>query len=70
MPRVVVPFVKVTVPVGAGTPEAPVTVAVKVTPDPTATELAEVARAVVVAPTATVTWTTPEVDPVFLLSPP
>lgn len=64
------PFRKVTVPVGAGTPEAPVTVAVKVTLDPTAMEFAEAVRAVVVEPSVTVTVTTLEVDPGLWVSPP
>jgi len=64
------PFIKVTVPVGAGTPEAPVTVAVKVTLDPTATEDAEAVKAVVVDPSVTLTVTVLDVDAVFLASPP
>ncbi len=69
VPRVVVPFMKLTVPVGAGTPEAPVTVAVKVTLDPTAIEVAEAVNAVDVAPDVTVTVRALEADPVFLASP-
>lgn len=70
VPRVVAPFMKVTVPVGAGTPEVPVTVAVKVTLDPTAMEVSEAVRAVVVDPSVTVTVTALEVDPVLPASPP
>jgi hypothetical protein len=70
VPRVVAPFVNVTVPVGVGTPEAPVTVAVKVTLDPTAMEVGEAVKAVVVYPSVTVTVTALEVDPAFLASPP
>jgi hypothetical protein len=62
---VVVPFLKVTVPVGAGTPEAPVTVAVKVTLEPTAMEVAEAVNAVVVVASETVTVTALETDAVF-----
>jgi len=64
------PFRKVTVPVGGGTPEVPVTVAVKVTLDPTAMEVAEAVSAVVVDPSVTFTVMALEVDPVFLVSPP
>jgi hypothetical protein len=60
---------KVTVPVGIGTPEAPVTVAVKVTLDPTAREDAEAVNAVVEDPSVTVTVTEVEADAVFLASP-
>jgi hypothetical protein len=63
------PFINVTVPVGAGTPEAPVTVAVKVTLEPTAIEDAEAVSAVVVAPRVTVTVTEVDADATFLLSP-
>ena len=63
------PFAKATVPVGVGTPEVPVTVAVKVTLDPTAMEVAEAVRAVVVDPSVTFTVMALEVDPVFLVSP-
>ena len=56
---------KVTVPVGAGTPEAPVTVAVKVTLEPTAMEVAEAVNAVVVVASETVTVTALETDAVF-----
>lgn len=70
VPRVVAPFKKVTVPVGAGTPEAPVTVAVKVTLDPTAMEFAEAVRAVVVEPSVTLTIKVVEVDPGLWASPP
>jgi hypothetical protein len=61
---------KVTVPVAAGTPVAPVTVAVKVTLDPTAREVGEAVNAVVVDPSVTVTVTALEADPAFLASPP
>jgi hypothetical protein len=64
VPRVVVPFLKVTVPVGAGTPEVPVTVAVKVTLEPIAIEVAEAVSAVVVDPSVTLTVTALEVEPV------
>ena len=64
------PFMKVTVPVGAGTPEVPVTVAVKVTLDPTARVAAEAVNAVVVDPSVTLTVTALEMDAVFLASPP
>jgi hypothetical protein len=60
---------KVTVPVGIGTPEAPVTVAVKVTLDPAAREDAEAVNAVVEDPSVTVTVTAVEADAVFLASP-
>jgi hypothetical protein len=60
------PFLKVTVPVG----EAPVTFAVKVTLDPTANEVGEAVRAVVVDPAVTVTVAALEVEPVFRASPP
>ncbi len=60
---------KVTFPVGAGTPEAPVTVAVKVTLVPTARDVAEAVSAVVVAPRVTVTVTVLEAEARFLLSP-
>jgi len=70
VPRVVAPFLKVTVPVGAGTPEAPVTVAVKVTLEPTAREAAEAVNAVVVEPSVTVSVMVLEVDAMFLASPP
>lgn len=66
----VVPSTKVTVPVGAGTPDAPVTVAVKVTLDPTTMEVAEAVSAVAVDPAVTFTVMVEEVDPVFLASPP
>jgi hypothetical protein len=55
--------------VGIGTPEAPVTVAVKVTLDPTAREDAEAVNAVVEDPSVTVTVTAVEADAVFLASP-
>lgn len=64
------PFAKVTVPVGAATPEVPVTVAVKVTLDPTTREVADAVNAVVVDPSVTFTVTALEADPVFLVSPP
>ena len=70
VPRVVAPFLKVTVPVGAGTLEVPVTVAVKVTLDPTAREAAEAVNAVVVDPRVTLTVRALEMDPVFVVSPP
>ena len=60
---------KVTAPVDAGTPEVPVTVAVKVMLDPTAIEAAEAVIAVVVEPRVTLTVTAGEVDAVFLASP-
>jgi len=69
VPSAVVPFMKVTVPVGAGTPEVPVTVAVKVTLDPTAMEDAEAVKAVVVDPAVTLTVRVLDVDAVFLGSP-
>lgn len=69
MPRLVVPFMKVTAPVGAGTPDAPVTVAVKVTLEPTAMEADEAANAVLVAPRVTVTDTEVEAEARFLVSP-
>ena len=65
----VVPSLNVTVPVGVGAPDAPVTVAVKVTLDPAAMEVAEAVKAVVVDPAVTVTVTEPETDATFLLSP-
>jgi len=49
MPIVVAPSLKVTVPVGAGVPEVPVTVAVKVKLVPTTVVAAEDASFVVVA---------------------
>jgi hypothetical protein len=61
---------KVAVPVGAGTPDVPVTVAVKVTLDPTAIEVADAVNAVVVDPSVTVTVTALDMDPVFAASPP
>ena len=70
MPRTVAPFMKVTVPVGTGTPVAPVTVAVKVTLAPTAMEFAEAVNAVVVEPRATLTVRALEVDAGFWASPP
>jgi hypothetical protein len=60
----------VTVPVGVGVPDVPVTVAVKVTLFPTAMEVAEAANAVVVDPSATFTVRALEVDAMFLVSPP
>jgi hypothetical protein len=69
VPRVVAPFVKVMVPVGVGTPVVPVTVAVKVTLEPTAREAAEAVNAVVVDPNVTITVTALEADPAFLASP-
>lgn len=66
----VAPSTKVTVPVGAGTPEVPVTVAVKVTLDPTAREVGEAVKAVDVDPRVTFTIRAFEVDPRFLVSPP
>jgi hypothetical protein len=65
-----VPFLNVTLPVGAGTPEAPVTVAVKVTLESTAIEVAEAVSAVVVAPKVTVTISEVDTEATFLLSPP
>lgn len=65
----VVPFMKVTAPVGAGTPAVPVTVAVKVTLEPTASEVGEAVSVVVVAPTVTATATAPDVEAVFRVSP-
>jgi len=44
-------------------------VAVKVTLDPAAMEVAEAVKAVVVDPAVTVTVTEPETDATFLLSP-
>lgn len=66
VPRVVAPFLNVTVPVGAD----PVTVAVNVMLDPTAIEDAEAVRAVVVDPVVTTTATELEVEAVFRASPP
>lgn len=51
VPRLVVPFRNVTWPVGSGVPEVPVTVAVRVTLDPT-TLVAGAVRTVVVPVTA------------------
>ena len=65
----VVPSLKVTVPVGFGAPDVPVTVAVKVTLFAAAIEAAEAVRAVVVTPSVTFTVTAPEVDARFLASP-
>jgi hypothetical protein len=65
-----VPFLNITLPVGAGTPEAPVTVAVKVTLESTAIEVAEAVSAVVVAPKVTVTISEVDTEATFLLSPP
>jgi hypothetical protein len=70
VPRVVVPLRKVTAPVGVGAPDVPVTVAVKVTLDPAAMEVADAVNEVVVDPTTTLTVTALEVDAVFLVSPP
>ena len=61
---------KVTVPVGVGVPDVPVTVAVKVTLFPTAMEVAEAVNAVVVDPSVTFTVRALEADPMFLVSPP
>ena len=58
---------KATVPVGL---EPPVTVAVKVTLEPTAREAAEAVNAVVVEPSVTVSVMVLEVDAMFLASPP
>ena len=58
---------KVTVPVGV--PDGPVTVAVKVTLLPTATEVDEAVNAVVVVPRVTFTVTALEVDPELSASP-
>jgi hypothetical protein len=69
VPSVVVPSLKVTVPVGVRAPEVPVTVAVKVTLFPTATEVAEAVKAVFVDPSVTFTVTALEAEPVFLASP-
>jgi hypothetical protein len=66
VPRVVEPFLKVTVPVG----EVPVTFAVKVTLDPTANEVGEAVRAVVVDPAVMTTVTELEVEAIFRASPP
>jgi hypothetical protein len=63
VPSVVAPFRKVTVPVGVGTPETPVTVAVNVTLEPTAMETEEAVNAVVVDPSVMVTVTALEVEP-------
>ena len=68
-PSVDAPLLNVTVPVGAGTPEVPVTVAVKVMLDPTAIEVAEAVNAVVVDPGVTLTVMALDADPVFLESP-
>jgi hypothetical protein len=59
----------VTVPVGAGTPDAPVTVAVKVTLDPTTMESEEAVNAVFVDPVVTFTVRAFEVNPRFRVSP-
>jgi hypothetical protein len=59
----------VTVPVGAGTPVDPVTVAVKVTLDPTTMESEEAVNAVFVDPVVTFTVRAFEVEPMFRASP-
>ena len=64
------PSLKVTVPVGVGAPDGPVTVAVKVTLEPAAMDVAEAANLVVVDPSVTSTVTALEVEPVLLASPP
>ena len=69
VPRVVAPFLKVTVPVGVGTPEFPVTFAVNVTADPTAIEDADAVNAVVVDPAVITTVTELDVDAIFRESP-
>ena len=68
-PSVEAPLLNVTMPVGAGTPEVPVTVAVKVMLDPTAIEVGEAVNAVVVDPSVTLTVRAVDADPVFLESP-
>ena len=68
-PSVVAPSMKVTMPVGAGPPVTPATVAVKVTPDPTTIEDDEAVKAVVVDPAVTVTVRALELEARFLESP-
>ena len=70
VPSEFAPSLKVTVPVGVGTPVVPVTVAVKVTLEPTGMEDAEAVRAVVVESTVTVTVRVFETDARLLESPP
>lgn len=70
VPREFAPSLKVTVPVGVGTPVDPVTVAVKVTLEPTVMEDAEAVRAVVVESTVTITVRVLETDARLLESPP
>lgn len=68
--RVVVPSLKVTVPVGAFAPEPPVTVAVNVTLAPTITEGAEAVSVVVLDAAVTVTATAVEAEDRLRESPP
>jgi hypothetical protein len=62
VPRLAVPFRKVTVPVGV--PALPLTVAVKVTLAPAATEAAEVVRVVELAISGTAMTRVPDAEPV------
>jgi hypothetical protein len=62
IPRVVVPFTKVTVPVGTTLPEVATTVAVRLTVCPTVIVVGDAAIEVVVPPFAAVTATTAAVE--------
>ena len=62
VPSVVVPSLKVTVPVGACAPDPPVTVAVNVMLEPTTADAAEEASVVVLDPAVTVTAMAVELD--------
>ena len=66
----VAPSLKVTVPVGVGVPDAGATVAVRVTPVPTAIEEADTVSAVLVDPAVMTTVTELEVEAIFRASPP
>ncbi len=70
MPRVAVPLINVTVPVGTTLPAGPVTVAVKVTFAPATALVTEAVNAVVVARGFTVTATAPDTEALSKASPP
>ena len=70
VPRVVVPSLNVTVPVGAAAPDPPFTVAVNVRLEPTTADAAEDVSVVVLDAAVTVTLTDAEADARLRESPP
>lgn len=70
VPSVVVPSLKVTVPVGFSAPDPPVTVAVNVMLEPTTADAAEEVSVVVLDAAVTVTATEVDVDARLRESPP